>query len=127
MTFQKLPMIVLFLVMAACSSSGQTQSGSGIEGTITFGPTQPGPIRADAPGSKPLANVRFVVKNENEAVVASFTTDNEGRFRTSLAPGHYTVAMEGRKSGIGKYGPFDVDVVAGKMTRVMWECDTGIR
>jgi hypothetical protein len=35
--------------------------------------------------------------------------------------------MEGRKSGIGKYGPFDVDVVAGKMTRVTWECDTGIR
>jgi hypothetical protein len=122
-------MIVLFLVMAACSSSGQTQSGSGsgIEGVITFGPTQAGPIRADIPSSKPLANVTFVVKNENEAVVASFTTDNEGRFRTSLAPGHYMVAMEGRKSGIGKYGPFDVDVVAGKMTRVTWECDTGIR
>jgi hypothetical protein len=115
--------------MSAVFSSGQTQadSGTGVEGVITVGPTQGGPIRADSPGSKPLANATFVVKNQNEAVVASFTTDDQGRFRTSLAPGHYTVSMEGRKSGVGKYGPFDVDIVAGKMTKVQWECDTGLR
>ena len=129
MTFGKLPIILVFLVMAACFSSGQTQSGSGtgIEGVITFSPTQPGPIRADAPSSKPLANTVFSVENEKGAEVASFTTDEQGRFRVPLAPGHYIVSKKDKKGGIGRYGPFDVDVLADQMTRVTWECDTGIR
>jgi hypothetical protein len=129
MAFGKFPTILVLLVMAACFSSAQTQSGSGtgIEGVITFGPTQAGPIRADALGSKPLANTTFVVENEKGAEVASFTTDEQGQFRVPLPPGHYTVSKKGRKSGIGHYGPFDVDVLADKMTRVTWECDTGIR
>jgi hypothetical protein len=129
MTFRKLPMIVLFLVMAACSSSGQTQSGSGsgIEGVITFGPTQAGPIRADVPSSKPLANATFVVENEKGAEVASFTTNERGQFRIPVPPGHYTVSKKGKRGGPGHYGPFHVDVLSDKMTKVTWECDTGIR
>ena len=129
MVFGKFPTILVLLVMAACFSSAQTQSGSGtgIEGVITFGPTQAGPIRADALGSKPLANTTFVVENEKGAEIASFTTDEQGRFRVSLAPGHYAVSKKGKKGGIGRYGPFDVDVRADQMTRVTWECDTGIR
>ena len=129
MQFRKFRIILVLLVLSGCFSSGQTQSGSGtgIEGVITFGPTQGGPIRADTPSSKPLANVTFVVENEKGAEVASFTTDDQGRFRVPLTPGHYTVSKEGKKHGIGHYGPFDVDVVAGRMTNVQWECDTGIR
>jgi hypothetical protein len=129
MQSEKIGIILVLLIMCSSFSSAQTQSesGTGIEGVITVGPTHGGPIRADAPSSAPLANATFVVKNENEAVVASFTTDDQGRFRTSLSPGRYTVSMEGKKSGIGKYGPFKVDVVAGKMTRVEWQCDTGMR
>jgi hypothetical protein len=129
MRFRKFRIILVLLVMSGCFSLGQTQSGSGtgIEGVITFGPTQGGPIRADTPSSKPLANATFVVENEKGAEVASFTTDDQGRFRVPLAPGHYTVSKEGKKHGIGHYGPFDVDVVAGRMTNVQWECDTGIR
>jgi hypothetical protein len=129
MQFRKFRIILVLLVLSGCFSSGQTQSGSrtGIEGVITFGPTQGGPIRADTPSSKPLANATFVVENEKGAEVASFTTDDQGRFRVPLTPGHYTVSKEGKKHGIGHYGPFDVDVVAGRMTNVQWECDTGIR
>ena len=114
--------------MAACVSVGQTPSGAetGIEGVITISPAQPGPTRADAPGSQPLANAAFVVENE-KGEVASFTTDDQGHFRTPLPPGHYKVSMKGKKPGIGRYGPFEVDVVAGKMTKVQWECDSGIR
>jgi len=59
--------------------------------------------------------------------VASFTTDGQGHFRASVPPGHYKVSMKGRKSTIGRFGPFEVDVVAGKMTSVQWQCDSGIR
>jgi hypothetical protein len=120
--------ILGLLVMAACVSAEQTPSGAetGIEGIITISPTQAGPVRDDSPASRPLANAPFAVENE-KGEVASFTTDGQGHFRTSVPPGHYKVSMKGRKSSIGRFGPFEVDVVAGKMTRVRWECDSGIR
>ena len=119
---------LVFLLMSAVFSSGQTpsESDTGVEGVITISPAQAGPVRADGPASRPLVNATFAVENE-KGEVASFTTDGQGHFRTSVPPGHYKVSMKGRKSSIGRFGPFEVDVVAGKMTRVQWECDSGIR
>jgi Prealbumin-like fold domain len=120
--------VLILLVMSALFLSGEPPSGAGtgIEGVIMISPAQPGPIRADSPGSIPLANVTFAIENE-KGEVASFTTDDQGRFHTSLTPGHYKVVMKGRNRAIGRFGPFEVDVVAGKMTNVQWECDSGIR
>ena len=114
--------------MDTCASIGQTPSvgETGIEGVITISPARPGPIRADEAGSVPLANAMFVVENNN-GEVASFTTNDQGRFRAALPPGHYKVSVKGRKSTIGRFGPFEVDVAAGKMTNVQWECDSGMR
>jgi len=126
--FPRFPIILGLLVMTVCVCVGQTPSGveTGIEGLITISPTQPGPIRADSPGSKPLTNAAFVVENE-KGEVASFTTNDQGRFRISLSPGHYKVSIKGKKHSIGHFGPFEVDVVPGKMANVQWECDSGIR
>src|SRR5882762_59152 len=114
--------------MAVFTSAGQTPSGgeSGIEGIIIISPSRPGPIRADAPGSVPLANVTFAVE-KNNGEVTSFITDDQGRFRVSLRPGHYRIFLKGRKTTIGRFGPFEGDVAPGKMTNVQWECDSGIR
>jgi hypothetical protein len=114
--------------MAVCSSTGQTPSAgeSGIEGIITISPSQPGPSRSDGPDSAPISNTAFVVKDP-KGEVTSFTTGDQGQFRIPLAPGHYTVSMKGRKLTIGHFGPFEVDVVSGKMTKVQWKCDSGIR
>ncbi len=114
--------------MAVCASTGQTPSAgeSGIEGAITISPANPGPTRVDGAGSMPLANATFAVE-KNNTEVTSFITDDQGRFRVSLPPGHYKISLKGRKSSIGRFGPFEVDVVSGKMTKVQWECDSGIR
>jgi Carboxypeptidase regulatory-like domain len=118
--------------MAASFCSAQTNSTpapdseTGIEGVITLGPVHGGPIRPGIPSSRPLANASFVVTNKTREV-ATFTTDGQGKFHVALAPGHYTVSMKNKKGHIGHYGPFEVDVVAGKTTGVSWECDTGIR
>jgi len=74
----------------------------------------------------PLASATFTVENKN-GEVASFITDGQGRFRVSLPPGHYKIAPKGRKSSIGRFGPFEADVAPGKMTNVQWNCDSGIR
>jgi hypothetical protein len=128
MRFGTFPIILGLIIMAICTSAGQTPAGreSGIEGVITISPAKPGPIRADEAGSVPLAHANFVVEND-KGEVASFTTDNNGRFRAVLPPGHYNVSLRGRKSSIGHFGPFEVDVAPEKMTKVQWECDSGIR
>ena len=123
-------MFIVFglVVMAICTAAGQTSSGgeSGIEGVISISPARPGPVRVDEAGSVPLANATFVIEN-NSREIASFTTDDKGHFRAAVPPGHYKVSLKGRKSSIGRFGPFEVDVVAAKMTNVQWECDSGIR
>ena len=114
--------------MAVCISTGQTPSPgeSGIEGVITIGPANPGPTRVGAAATTPLANTTFAVE-KNNGEVTSFITDDKGRFRVSLPPGHYKISLKGRKSSIGRFGPFEADVAPGKMTNVQWECDSGIR
>lgn len=103
-------------------------AGSGIEGVILMGPTHGGPIRQGMPESKPLADIKFKVQREGEgAPVASFTTDASGKFHVSLPAGKYSVVRDGWKRGIGSFGPFEVEVAAGKMTPVQWNCDSGMR
>ena len=114
--------------VAQTRSMDASDSGSGIEGAISISPTHGGPIREGVSDSKALASIKFAVLREGEsAPVASFTTDEKGHFRVSLPPGHYSVAREGGKRGIGSFGPFDVEVGAGKMTSVQWHCDSGMR
>jgi Prealbumin-like fold domain len=99
---------------------------TGIEGVITVSPAHGGAIRVGEQNSKPLAYVPFVVAND-KGPTTEFTTDDQGRFKVTLPPGHYTVARKGTQKGIGRYGPFNVDVTAGQMTRVEWRCDSGMR
>src|SRR2546423_1672368 len=105
------------MIMPVCVFAGQTPTDdeTGIEGVITVSPAQPGPARVGAAGSKPLPNTAFVVENE-KGEAASFTTDDQGRFRTLVPPGHYKVAFKGKRMGIGHFGPFEVDAVQGKLT-----------
>jgi hypothetical protein len=114
--------------MAVYVCTGQTPSvgESGIEGVITITPANPGPTRIGAAASVPLARSTFAVEKDNSEVT-SFNTDDQGRFRVSLPPGHYKIFLKGRKSSIGHFGPFETDVAPGKMTNVQWECDSGIR
>jgi hypothetical protein len=76
-------------------------------------------------GSAPLGNVPFVVRNQT-ATVAEFVTDDHGHFKITLAPGYYNIVRKNQPK-IGRCGPFDVDVANGQLTRVEWQCDTGMR
>ena len=128
MQLQRFRIVLVTLAVSSCFFEAQAQSvsGTGIEGVITIGPIRPGPPSDVIPSSKPLANAIFTVESESR-VITSFTTDKQGRFRILLEPGHYTVSLKDKKGGMGRFGLFDVDVVAGQMTKVEWQCDTGLR
>lgn len=118
--------MVPFFSSTRADPTPAADAATGIEGVVTMSPIGPGPTRQDVPDFKPLSKTDFVVQNE-KGMVTTFTTDDEGKFRVSLPAGHYTVSMKGKKIGIGRDGTFNVDVAAGKMTKVKWDIDTGLR
>jgi hypothetical protein len=128
MRLRRFSIALVVMLMCAGFLPGQTQSDSqtGIEGTITISPTGAGPARVDAPISAPLANATWVVTND-QGLAKEFTTDEQGRFQMPLPPGHYKVSLKGKRGGVGRFGPFEVDVLAGQMAKVQWQCDSGIR
>jgi hypothetical protein len=118
--------LVSRVLLAETPSTPKTEPGTGLEGVIMVGPIQGGPTRQGVPDSRPLPNTEFVVVKENRTV-ASFKTDDEGRFRISLPSGHYMISRKDWEASIGSYGPFEVDVTAGQIKKVQWTCDTGLR
>jgi len=126
-----LPLLALFFALfsrfvAAETPPPKAEPETGLEGVILVGPIQGGPTKQGVSDSRPLANTEFLVLKEN-STVASFKTDDEGRFRISLPSGHYTISRKDWKASIGSYGPFEVEITAGQIKRVQWNCDTGIR
>src|SRR5690242_1675325 len=90
----------LFLAMSSCSEAqNPSASGSGVNGVVTISPAHPGPTREGVANSAPLSNCAFTIQNET-ATVASFTTDEQGQFRISLPPGHYSISMKERRARI---------------------------
>jgi hypothetical protein len=129
---QMLTLFPLLLALLCCVARAETQptaspeAQTGLEGSITLRNIAGGPVRVGVPNEKPLANITFVVKMGDTAV-GSFTTDEQGRFRISLPPGHYSVSRKDWKSAVGFYGPFEVEVAGGVMKNVHWNCDTGLQ
>jgi hypothetical protein len=127
-----LPLLAVFFALFSHFVAAETQPTpkaepeTGLEGVILVGPIQGGPTKQGVSDSRPLANTEFLVLKEN-STVASFKTDDEGRFRISLPSGHYTVSRKDWKASIGSYGPFEVAISAGQIKRVQWNCDTGMR
>ena len=122
-------LFLAFLLMSGSLASAESDSarGSGIEGVVMVSPIWPGPIKkgSEKPNVAPVGSAVFSVANE-KGTVTSFTTDSEGRFRLSLSPGHYVVSLAEYRFA-RPCGPFEIDVESGKMTKVEWRCDSGMR
>ena len=120
-------LVALTLMVITCSSCARSSdtTGTGLEGTISISPIRPGPTREDQPDAAPLQSVTFAVVNEN-GVIAHFTTDDSGKFKVSLKPGHYTVSIEA-DTRIRHCGPFEVEIATSGVTTVQWRCDSGMR
>jgi len=114
-------------VAMTCISCGHSSdaTGTGIQGTITVSPSHPGPARADEANGAPLKQLSFAIQNE-AGVIKEFATDSDGRFQVPLKPGRYKISAKG-VNRIRRCGPFEIEVAAGTMTTVQWQCDSGMR
>jgi hypothetical protein len=92
---------------------------SGVEGVVMRGPIVPVCV-ADEPCDAPAAGVT-VQALQSGSVVATTTTDRNGRFTLLLAAGDYTIRP------VGDTQPQSIHVNASKLTEVAFLIDTGIR
>ena len=120
---------VLALAMCAYAADGEPTNRelSGIQGVVMVSPSRPGPIKkgSESPNMAPLRNAKFKVTNDGH-LIASLTTDLDGRFRVLLKPGHYSFSLAENRFP-KPCGPFQVTVDPGRMTNVEWRCDSGMR
>ena len=118
------PGFPLVMVQAQPSPAPVTQTG--IEGLIMMSPSHGGPIRQGEDDSRPVASTAFVVSAEDK-IVGGLAPMITAASRFCCRPAVTVCLPKGAKRGVGMYGPFQVEVVAGKMQKVRWECDSGMR
>ncbi len=134
MTLAWAGLVGLVVVVAGCANPGPNSSTSalksGIDGTVQVGPACP--VQRDPPdpscADHPL-QADFVVQTGDPAhEVARVSSDGNGNFRVSLAPGTYAVAPAPGGSIYPRCPPSDpVTVVADAYTKITITCDSGIR
>jgi hypothetical protein len=126
--------LVLALVLAACNATEQNtvqQNGllkTGIEGTVTLGPTCP-VQRVDDPSCDDRPYSAEIHVNTNNGVwVTQFKADAQGKFKVELEPGTYTLDPQTPMDNIlPRANSQDVTVVSGAFTIVNIQYDSGIR
>lgn len=121
-------LVALFALGASDGFRGQPQPEAWLSGTVVKGPMCPGPARPDRPcPDKPVRGTFQILDGAGE-VVATFTTDEEGRFRIRLSPGEYTVLPEGERASANPLrASARVKVLGGGETEVRLYWDTGMR
>ncbi|MFA6006194.1 MAG: Gmad2 immunoglobulin-like domain-containing protein [Candidatus Paceibacterota bacterium] len=101
---------------------------SGIQGTVTLGPTCP--VMRDPPdpqcADKPYQTTVQIFKKGSATATVSAPTDALGHYTATLAPGTYTVQAAGGQM-LPRCAPQDVIVMSKVMSELNLSCDTGIR
>lgn len=101
---------------------------SGIRGTVSLGPTCPGPVDPSAtqePCVTPYSAQLAILDGEGN-VVARVTSGADGKFAVDLPPGEYTVAPQ-NGDPVPSAQSQPVTVTAGEYTEIEINYDTGIR
>lgn len=117
--------IALVAGLFGTGSAQATGYRSGLQGTVTRGPTSPACV-AEQPCSAPAGHLTLIFWRDGR-IVARTTTDLLGRYRIRLAPARYRVSQT-TATTIGRgLQPLVVRVLSGRFTTVDLSIDTGIR
>jgi hypothetical protein len=103
------------------------QSTSGIRGTVTIGPTCPGPARPDQQCTQPYS-ATLIVTRQDGTQAGQITSGEDGRFSIDLPPGDYTIAPQvDSQQRLPRAASVEVTVQPGEYAEVSIDFDTGIR
>lgn len=117
-----------FVITPPSPSLEEIDGKSGIVGKIVLGPTCPtvGPGMDEVCQDKPYQTTVVVRTIDGTKEITTFTSDAEGNFKVSLAPGNYLlVPVSNDRSAFGK--PQPLAVKEGEFISVTIAYDTGIR
>ena len=131
----RLGLTLLALAVAAssagCGSSessqgGETSAGSGVEGTVTVGPTCPGPsiVNDSRDCTEPLATELQLIDLATGNEVARTNSDDQGHFRVNLPPGEYRLSATG---DTGATTSVEVSVHSQRYSNADLLVDSGVR
>lgn len=117
-------------VELADESGDPVPAGSHVIGTVTAGPTCP--VVTDPPdpscADRPVEGAVLVVATPDGVEVARTTSDGDGRFALSLAPGAYRLEPQPVEGLMGTAAPIEFSVeLGGPTTELLVSYDTGIR
>ena len=73
-----------------------------------------------------MAKTAFMVEGPS-GQVATFTTDEHGKFQVALPPGRYSIRIMKRLMKGTGCGLADIEVTAAGFKKVTLNCDTGMR
>lgn len=121
--------ISVALALAACTQIGPGGPQGTLVGDVVAGPTCPVEKAGNPCPPRPVPNRQVTIETSVGDVAATVTTDAQGHFTVHLPPGHYVVrvAIIPGQVGLRQVTPGDVIIVAGQITSITIELDTGIR
>lgn len=111
---------VLAVALVLAAVAGASTVRSGLYGTVTRGPIAPVCV-AEQPCTEPAAGAVLVFWR-NGTAVARTTVAADGSYRLHLAAGVYTVRASQKR-----IEPVTARVIVGRMARLDFSIDTGIR
>jgi hypothetical protein len=119
--------LVLLASLALVVSAGAqaTVSRGSLAGVVRRGPITP-VCAAEQPCDAPAKGVTLLF-SRNDRVAGRVVTDEQGRYRLRLPAGLYTVRRPAAASIDRKLEPNHVRVHGGRVARVDFSIDTGIR
>lgn len=124
-----LALVLAALAMIACQNTEEIEEAGTLRGEVLAGPTCP--VVSDPPdpacADRTVAGADLLIEDAGGAEVTRLTTDAEGRFETSLAPGAYTLIPQPVVGLMGTAPPQSFEIAAGETTELIVTYDTGIR
>jgi hypothetical protein len=121
----RLVVVISSLALVVATGAQATTARGTLVGTVTRGPIAP-VCGVEQPCDEPAANVALVFSRGQE-LRGRVTTDRDGRYRIRLPVGTYVVRRAVATAPDRKLDPSSVRVRAGRLTRVDFSIDTGIR
>ena len=124
--------LVVAFAIAGCTGPSATATGApdtGIGGVATAGPVCPVERNPPDPSCapRPVAGATIVIRDGSGSQVAVAISGVDGNYFVSLPPGDYVVDPQPVTGLLGTAGKQQAAVVAGAITDVNLDYDTGIR